>query len=234
MDVISQILGQGKFGCGGTEHRTRILTAFADQPPVVVCGPSANLSKLLSVIVFCTSPCACCGLAVNFLCLCSDAGSPTEQNKEDYCGAAGSMLGVYDTNNTATQRYVCEREVSTAVCPPGFMFYQDTGTEGQNSCLFVTNAAASWSDAAALCPTGTHLLTWKSTSQTSGLNAFAASSISEVAYVGCSQSGTATQRAAGWSWVDGTAATNLNCGTGNGGDGCESWSTGEPKYARDV
>ncbi len=46
----------------------------------------------------------------------------------------------------------------------------------------------------------------------------------------CSQSGGASQRADGWSWVDGTSAANLNCGSGAGGDGCGLWNTGEPKY----
>ena len=45
----------------------------------------------------------------------------------------------------------------------------------------------------------------------------------------CSQSSGASQRAAGWSWVDGTSAANLNCGSGAGGDGCGLWNTGEPK-----
>ena len=52
--------------------------------------------------------------------------------------------------------------------------------------------------------------------------------IQYVIYV-CSQSGGASQRAAGWSWVDGTSAANLNCGSGAGGDGCGLWNTGEPK-----
>jgi len=46
----------------------------------------------------------------------------------------------------------------------------------------------------------------------------------------CSQSGSASQRAAGWSWVDGTDASNVNCGSGAGGDGCGAWNVSEPKY----
>jgi hypothetical protein len=31
-------------------------------------------------------------------------------------------------------------------------------------------------------------------------------------------------------WIDGTDSGNINCGSGSGGDGCNLWVSGEPKY----
>jgi hypothetical protein len=160
------------------------------------------------------------------VCGCSDNNGGTEAHNADACGQAGSSNGIYDVSGALVQKFVCEKEISTTLCPPGFAFYQDRGTEGHHSCLFVTNAAASYSAVAALCPTGTHLLTIGSSSKFAGLEAFAGS-ITTSSFVGCSQSSTANLAGTGWSWVDGTPADNLNCGTA----GCGVWNTGEPKYA---
>jgi hypothetical protein len=168
-------------------------------------------------------------LFVLFIAYHSDDNGGTEIHKADYCGLAGTNNGVYDTNGTAVQKFVCEKEFSLTRCPPGFSFYQDRGnTEGQQSCLFVTAAAASYTAVAALCPPGTHLLTIGSSSKSSGLQAFAGS-ITTAAFIGCSQASTATSRGSGWSWVDGTPSTNLNCGSGSGAEGCGVWNAGEPK-----
>jgi hypothetical protein len=128
---------------------------------------------------------------------------------------------------------VCEYELT---CQSGWTLYVDDGSEGQNSCFRHTpTAVANWAAARSACPTGSHLLTMKaSTWSSTGIGSAVASIFTGTLWYGCSQSSTATQKAVGWSWVDGSNAANLNCGTGNGGEGCGVWSPGEPKYVFQV
>ena len=142
--------------------------------------------------------------------------------------------GINDSHDTDLSP-VCEIEVSSQ-CPSGWVHYVDDGSEGLNSCLYLSRHwATSWSEANTACSTlaaGAHLATVLGTGQTTKLMAFVASLAPGVSvYMGCSQSPSATQRGAGWSWVDGTNAANLNCGSGNGGEGCGVWNAGtsEPK-----
>ncbi len=169
----------------------------------------------------------------------------------------GSPRALDDVPNDFGLHTICETEVSP-LCPYGWAYYADAdGSEGTDSCVYISpSTVTSWSAANASCPSGSHLLTVKSASSTSGLLPFATSMYhgsGQRVYIGCrcvavqvighvisscrihvcvctcSQSGGASQRAAGWSWVDDTSAATLNCGSGSGGDGCGLWNTGEPK-----
>jgi hypothetical protein len=150
-----------------------------------------------------------------------------EGHKEDYC--SGNSNGINDQADTGNSfRFICETEVSSK-CPYGWAYYADVdGSETTDSCLYVSMYKVStWVQAVASCPSGSHLLTVRGTS-TTGLLTFAGSLFpSDLFYIGCSQSSTATTRQSGWSWVDGTPATNLNCGSG--ADGCGVWLSSEPK-----
>jgi hypothetical protein len=153
---------------------------------------------------------------------------------EDYCFLAvdGNRL-MNDGVATPTPSIggICEMEVSSR-CALGWTLYRDRGTEGSDSCLYVSPYwVSSWAEANASCPSGSHLLTISSSSNSTGLSVFAGSLFrTSFAYIGCYQSEVATQRAAGWSWVDDTAASNLNCGTGNGGGGCGVWAANQPRW----
>ena len=162
-----------------------------------------------------------------------------------------------DRMSSGALSIVCETEMSP-LCPYGWAYYADAdGSEGTDSCVYISpSTVTSWSAANSSCPDGSHLLTVKSASNTSGLLPFATSlyhGSGQYVYIGCrcvdqllmscgimlkhshgvlfpcSQSGGASQRATGWSWVDDTSAANLNCGSGTGGDGCGLWNGGEPK-----
>jgi hypothetical protein len=128
---------------------------------------------------------------------------------------------------------MCETEVSP-LCPGGWAFYSDAdGSEGAQSCVWVSTAVAdSWIAASTSCPSGGHLLTVKSSVPYSGLLPFAMSLVPEenFVYIGCSQSSAATQTGGDWIWVDGTDASNLACGDGAG---CGIWNANEPKYVTD-
>ena len=166
------------------------------------------------------------GVLHRFL-LCSDAPSSGEGHAEDYCGSSGARMNDQSATST-TSRYICETEVSSK-CPFGWAFYLDDGSEGYDSCLQLsTYVVTTWAQAAAGCPSGSHLLTVKGASSTSGLLPFAASLFNGgYFFIGCSQSASATSRGQGWSWVDSTDASNLNCGIG--ANGCALWKSGEPK-----
>ena len=84
---------------------------------------------------------------------------------------------------------VCETEVSP-LCPYGWAYYADAdGSEGTDSCLYISpSTVTSWSAANSSCPAGSHLLTVKSASSTSGLLPFATSlyhGSGEKVYIGC-------------------------------------------------
>ena len=141
---------------------------------------------------------------------------------------------MYDVGLSSILFYLCEMEASSK-CPTGWAYYRDDGSEGADSCLQISSFVVStWAQASISCTStavpSAHLLTVKSSTTSSGILAFATSLFSGNAFfIGCSQSSGATQRAAGWSWVDSTSASNLNCGTGNGAEGCGIWDTNEPK-----
>lgn len=125
---------------------------------------------------------------------------------------------------------LCEREVSS-LCPYGFTYYKDDGSEGSDSCLYVPPTSTNlWSVAASTsgCPLGSHLLTLQSTVTTTGILPFALSLTTTKSWLGCSQSSTATLRARGWAWLDGSANSNLNCGNGTGTRVCLRGQRGGP------
>ncbi len=169
------------------------------------------------------------------LCFRSDAFGP---RSEDYCLAnvfGSGTLGVIavrlvEGNNFAS---LCEAEVSPS-CPFGWTVYVDDGSEGADSCVMIsTGTVSTWAAANASCPAGSHLLTVRSASTAAGLLPFATSlyrGAGQLVYVGCFQDAAALSRASGWAWIDGTDASNLNCGTGSGGDGCGLWNASQPRY----
>ena len=84
---------------------------------------------------------------------------------------------------------VCETEVSP-LCPYGWAYYADAdGSEGADSCVYISpSTVASWSAANSSCPGGSHLLTVQSASSTSGLLPFATSlyhGSGQRVYIGC-------------------------------------------------
>ncbi len=158
---------------------------------------------------------------------CSDAGDIVENHQEDY--ARSQPIGLDDRSGTFTFIGMCETEVSP-LCPSGWAFYSDAdGSEGAQSCVWVSTATAeTWTAASTSCPSGGHLLTVKSSVAAGGLLAFATSLVQDdtYLYIGCSQSSTAMQRGSEWTWVDGIKASNLACGDGTG---CGLWASSEPE-----
>ena len=118
-----------------------------------------------------------------------------------------------------------------AQCAAGWAYFANDGVEGQDSCIKLFSVALTYANAQANCVSlGGHLLTVKSSTKDAGLMAAAgALSTSATFMVGCAQVSTATQRGAGFNWIDGTDTANINCGTFDA-DGCNLWNTGEPKY----
>lgn len=164
---------------------------------------------------------------------CSDAGT-SEQHKEDGCGSISSSRLNDAPQSLTSYYYMCEQEIAPSVCPLGWVYYRDDGSEGVDSCLKVTAGTfTSWAAASTGCYAQSHLLTVQSNLPSSGgLMRFAMSLYQwNGVYVGCWQSSSATQRAGGWNWVDNTPTGNLNCGGGGGGNGCGAWNAGQPECA---
>ena len=125
-------------------------------------------------------------------------------------------------------------------------YYDAGGVEGAHSCLALYfGGAMSYQAANAFCGTQTygaasHLVTSMQTSavDVSGTSAGAMSQAAKLAYqymggscgggssytVGANATTLSTQ-ATGWTWIDGTTATNLNCAV----QSCGMWDIGEPK-----
>lgn len=168
------------------------------------------------------------------LACCSDGGNPSEVHAADVCFLLSS--GLLSDGAAPSTAYTCELDLP---CTNGWSLYVDDGSEGTNSCLQIyTSAVTGWALANTGCPVGTHLLSIRGATSSS-LMVHTQAGMGQILgsgrpmWVGCSQSPTATQRARGWSWVDGTPDGNLNCGSGNGGGDCSSsvalWRSGEPK-----
>ncbi len=157
----------------------------------------------------------------------SDSPGPTEAHREDICVMGGGYAGKLNDAGSIAQPYACEIDL---VCPSGWTLYVDNGSEGKNSCLMASSGTfASWSAATSACPSNSHLVSIGASVFSSGLPAALTSIATDSPWYGCSQASTATQRGAGWTWVDGTSALNINCGSGAGGEGCGVWAVGEPK-----
>ena len=160
-----------------------------------------------------------------------------EAHMQDYCSMIPSIPGLDDSPDSgdgyADYHSVCETEVSLSLCPPGWVYYKDhSGSEGHDSCIQVSRTLVSRDDVEsglASCAPGSHLLTVRGPSPLSGLLLFAAGlSGPEALHVGCSQQSTAGAPLRGWTWTDGTSATNLNCGDGQE-PMCGVWQWDEPK-----
>jgi hypothetical protein len=115
----------------------------------------------------------------------------------------------------------------SSLCQPGWSYYADDGSEGCGSCLLLSVGAFVNREYARLsCPVGSHLVTMRSSNPMSltGLARFVYASMTTVrVWAGCSQSLTADYINVGWAWLDGTPASNLNCGT-PGAVGCGVWT----------
>ena len=201
--------------------------------PDVASGPPISLSEFcfyfffhdLHVIVLCA---VWCSLSVDDS--CSEGGRGSEQQFEDWCAMLYDQPRLNDAPGGFSATAVCERELQVTMCPPGWAYYRDiANTEGgRDSCLKVSAHVTwdGWNGALHGCPAGSHLLTVTSSERTIGLMGFAASIAPFPVYIGCSQSPSAFYVQREWSWVDGTPATNLNCGDT---PGCGIWKSGEPK-----
>lgn len=130
-----------------------------------------------------------------------------------------------DAEGTEKIHYACEIEVST-VCPPGWAYYLDDGSEGRSACLQLSSyTVSSYNEAVAACPVGSHLLTITYPGTDGSFLAYSSSLFEGGSfYVGCSHPAEGTDILSGWSWVDDPVAANLNCG----GVGCGPWNTYEP------
>lgn len=146
------------------------------------------------------------------------------------------------SNNVA---YICEMDLA---CPGGWTRYVDDGSEGHDSCLILPLNASSngpalvdtWATTLTSNPLGSHLLTVISpkyspnSAMALAVNASIVNSghvaalASMWAWVGCTQGPSAPAleplRGLGWYWIDGTSASNLNCGA----TGCGWWSSAWP------
>ena len=158
-----------------------------------------------------------------------------ELHSEDSCTILTAINDDLGSSKTGVVPF-CERDTATDLCPPGWLYYQDDGSEGTDSCIQVyTGYTGGWNSG--VCGPGAHLLTVKGTDPTKGLTALALSSMPYSAWLGCWQYNYDSAGswaylnavASNWYWVDGTSASNLNCGVSTGGSGCNLWSATEPK-----
>lgn len=188
----------------------------------------------------------------------SDAPSPAEDHQQDVCRSFGPIVGVddiaFDTEYVCGA--VCETELyppsatpsatesvtpsespsptSALQCPSGWTRYYDRdGAEGTDSCLVIVGGASGWGSANSSCPASSHLITIRGSRPSALYSIVFAMAMQAGGSVGlgCYQASTAIKRAAGWSWVDGTNASNLNCrgDLANGGNGCGIWSAIGPE-----
>lgn len=155
--------------------------------------------------------------------LCSDSGG-SENHVNDYCVSPDGHL-LDDQTGDNLYNYICEVEVSS-YCLPGWAYYLDDGSEGRSSCVQLSSyTVSSYDEAVDACPRNAHLLTVSSTLPHSPLLTFVGSLyVGGVAYVGCVHDAQSADMNTGWSWVDETPSTALNCG----GTGCGLWSQSEP------
>ena len=155
-------------------------------------------------------------------------------------GFWGYVAGVnlYDTALTQSLVYATYRStfdaLSSPQCPDGSWSYyaDDSGVEGRDSCYRIAaSAPTSWQSAATSCPVGSHLLTITSSERRTGIFSAVLSHITALnlagSSIGCNQSASATITWSGWSWVDGTPASQLNCNS-TAAPGCGLWSGGQP------
>ncbi len=106
------------------------------------------------------------------------------------------------------------------------------GSELSDSCVQLSGSTfSSWTAASVGCPAGSHMLSIRSSPATVGLALFVVANVctgSGTCFVGGSQSSTALSRNREWAWVDGTDASNLNCGVPNAVS-CGLWLAGGPE-----
>ena len=124
-------------------------------------------------------------------------------------------------------------------CPVGWRLYVDTsGFEGRDVCLLLAPTPMFWNDANTYCqnvaPGGQLLTSAQQTAisvtgtdimsiATSMLQPHCASGYT-LAWIG-GQTTVAGTSPVNWYWVDGTPATNVNCGS----KGCNMWAWNQPE-----
>lgn len=126
----------------------------------------------------------------------------------------------------------------TPPCPSGWTYFADDGVEGHDSCIavYTTNTANTFDALSLSCAlAGGHLLSTMSLVSSTGLVPTSSALLSHSpAIIGCNQTVSAVQRAAGWRWTDGTDGVSINelctLDAYDGGGGCPLWAPGEPKY----
>ena len=122
----------------------------------------------------------------------------------------------------------------SSACPFGWFLFNDDGNEMRDSCIKVFTTPLNFTAANNACKAqgvNGHLLTFRYTGRSGSILSAATTLSSATFWVGGYQLPTAIHRGAGWLWVDGTDAANLNCGSFTGATACNSWATNpEPKY----
>lgn len=122
----------------------------------------------------------------------------------------GQLLGFESPSVVGGFPMVYEQDISPSLCPFGWTYYQDNGTEGTDSCLYIPRSGStglystSWISASRVCPVGSHLLSVRSSSVTSGLLPFATSLTPDPMFLGCYENGS------NWYWFDGTSRNNVD------------------------
>jgi hypothetical protein len=121
--------------------------------------------------------------------------------------------------------------IVSSQCASGWTHVADDGIEGVDSCIKLFSPGFNYTGAQAQCEaSGAHLLTLRGKSKSASLMTSArALAATGSLIIGCYQLPSAVNKSTGWVWVDGTDASNLNCGTGGGGEGCNLWNTNAPK-----
>lgn len=92
-------------------------------------------------------------------------------------------------------------------------YHDASGVEGIDSCFQLFTTTMSLPNAQSACVSlGAHLLTSSATAGNGIFQAVNNISPGQYYWIGCSQGPRATQKGSGWTWVDGTSASNLDCG----------------------
>lgn len=170
---------------------------------------------------------------------------PTDGSEQGYLDGTSCTSPDHWQRGEQPVHGLCERHVasqaagspraltSTPHCSDGWTLYEDLmGTEGSPSCIQYFPSGLPWNAALTACSSlpnsiDPHLLTvaYSGKPTPTGLDLLsvcARLSGGAPAWLGAYHSWSLNNLGQGWSWIDGTSSTNLNCG--NGRDACDDWS----------
>lgn len=165
------------------------------------------------------------GVCACVWCVCSNYGSSVSPQSFGHCLKFPGYSGIQDGGIVNTSSVVCEAEVSRSLCPPGWAYYQDDGSEGQDSCLKLIPLPTTFTDALQYCPLGSHFLTVGASGNSTTLLQYAVSLNHYASFwMGCR----IHPFTSAWAWMDGTPNNNLNCI----GDACDLWQVPPLKCVR--